>query len=524
MNECSFKKVVKHKNKYDIQTKIRKVTKMKKWIFTLGILVTMCSYSQNQVSTTPNDHYDKLVNTDLSDGYPTEEEKNLYLDELTFQQGVQSYIWALPAVNMWSLKEASEKAMGAGYNIFPVWAGRMRANTLIPTPNADVIYAMSYLDLKQDGPLVVEVPPGIQGLFDDFWQRPIETEHNGKKWYGDVGLAGPDEGKGGNFLLLPPDYKGDIPDGYYVYRSRTYNVFVFWRSFFQDPNNLKPAVDLVKRTKIYPLGKKASAKPMKFPDATNLKLNMLFPEDGTYFETLSRFINAEYVDPEDMYMRGMLASIGIEKGKPFNPDSKTKELLNKAAISANKMSKVVNSARISEEGKIYKDSYAVNIFKGKSPWFQGGETYTDVNFRAAYFTMAFSTSPGMAADMIDKGAKYPSFSKDVDGNYLNGSNTYVFHIPANPPAKIFWSVSLYDPLTGSGLQNGQKFFSINSMDKPEQNADGSWDFYLGPTDPGKKNWIKTIPEKGFLLSFRLYGPMKPYFDQTWKTEDPKKIK
>ena len=139
---------------------------MKKWIFIFGILAAMSVYSQNQVSITPDDHYNKLANTDLSYGYPTEEEKELYLNEITFQQGVQSYLWALPAVNMWSMKEASEKAMGAGYNVFPIWAERMTANTLIPTPNDDVIYAMKYVDLKADGPLVVEVPAGIQGLFD----------------------------------------------------------------------------------------------------------------------------------------------------------------------------------------------------------------------------------------------------------------------------------------------------------------------------------------------------------------------
>ena len=100
----------------------------------------------------------------------------------------------------------------------------------------------------------------LQGILLDFWQRPIPVD--GGKYFGDVGLPGPDGGKGGKFLLLPPDYKGDVPDGYFVYRSGTNNVFIFLRSFYQDPKNLTPAVGLVEQSKIYPLGKKDTAEPI----------------------------------------------------------------------------------------------------------------------------------------------------------------------------------------------------------------------------------------------------------------------
>ena len=172
--------------------------------------------------------------------------------ELLFERAVQAYLWALPALNMYGMKEGSEKVFGKGYNVLPIFKERLNAKTLITTPNSDVIYALGYLDLKEDGPMVIEVPPGLQGILDDFWQRPIrsEGEIEGREWAGDVGLPGPDHGNGGKYLILPPDYKGTVPSGYFTYRSGTYGVFVFWRGFFKDPKELSGPVKVMEQTSI----------------------------------------------------------------------------------------------------------------------------------------------------------------------------------------------------------------------------------------------------------------------------------
>ena len=224
---------------------------------------------------------------------------------------------------MRSMKEGSEAKFGKGYNVLPIWKKRLSAKTLITTPNSDVIDAMGYLDLKSDGPLVIEVPPGLQGILDDFFQRPIHSvgDIGGRPWSGDVGLPGPDKGQGGKYLVLPPDYKGEVPGGYFAYRSRTYGVFVFWRGFFKDPRQLEGPVRVMEQTRIYPLGNEASAKTMQFPDGSGVPVNMLYPTDGTAFDMLKRMIDSEYVDPADMDMRGMLAAIGIVKDQPFSPDA-----------------------------------------------------------------------------------------------------------------------------------------------------------------------------------------------------------
>jgi hypothetical protein len=471
--------------------------------------------------------YEELANLPFKDGYPSKEGIAALKDELGFQRAVQSYIWALPALNMYGMKEGSEKVFGRGYNILPIWKQRLNAKTLITTPNSDVIYALGYLDLKDDGPMVIEVPPGLQGILDDFFQRPIcsEGQISGRVWCGDVGLPGPDKGKGGKYLLLPPDFKGKAPDGYLTFRSRTYGVFVFWRGFFKDPKRLEAPVKVMEQTRIYPLGKKDSAKPMQFPDASKVPANMLYPSDGSAFDMLARFIEHEYVDPADMEMRGMLAALGIEKGKPFKPDAHTRNILDNAAKTAYRIGHAIayEPQTIVPNGLWYKDRRWANVFPG-NPTFTA-PTFNYIDPRTSFFTFAYSTSPSMAVNMVNVGAKYPVTFVDANGDFLLGANRYRLHLPKGIPAALFWSVTVYDPVTGSGLDNGQPFPSINTMDRPAANSDGSTDIHFGPSSPGEgRNWLKTLPDKGFFVILRLYGPTKAFFDQTWKPSDIEKLK
>jgi hypothetical protein len=137
---------------------------------------------------------------------------------------------------------------------------------------------------------------------------------------------------------------------------------------------------------------------------------------------------------------------------------------------------------------------------------------------------SYSASPAMAINLVGIGAKYASAFKDSSGPFLSGHNSYRLHLPAGIPAKIFWSVRLYDAQNASGLDNGQPFPSINTMDKPLTNADGSTDIFIGPKSPGEgKNRVATVPGKGLFVILRLYGPTQPFFDRTWKPGDVEKI-
>jgi hypothetical protein len=492
----------------------------------LVLLAALCLTACNQTTKLPPSHYDQLADQPYIESYPLKADISLLKRELLFERAVQAYLWALPALNMYGMKEGSEKVFGKGYNILPIFKERLNAKTLITTPNSDVIYALGYLDLKENGPIVIEVPPGLQGILDDFWQRPIRSEGQieGREWAGDVGLPGPDHGKGGKYLILPPDYNDAVPSGYFTYRSGTYGVFVFWRGFFKDPKELSEPVKVMEQTRIYPLGQESTARPMVFPDASATPANMLYPQDGTAFNMLSRFIDHEYVDPADMEMRGVLAGIGIIQGKPFAPDAPTSDLLDKAARTASRMGHVLvyQPSAMVPNGLYYANRHWINPFPTNATFTT--DTYNVIDARTGFFTYAYSASPGMAANMENIGAKYPAAYVDSDGNFLRGSQVYVLHLPPDIPAAIFWSVTVYDPITGSGLDNGQPFPSLNTMDKPIQNSDGSTDIYFGPKSPGGgKNWIATIPDKGWFTLFRLYGPTKAFFDQAWKPDDIKKV-
>lgn len=263
--------------------------------------------------------FEALSNPPFVENRPTAESAQTLRDELLFQRATQTYLWALPLINTLGMKVGSEKVFGAGSNVLPVWKKRLDAKTLITTPNSDVIYAMGYVDLGKDGPLVFEAPPSLQGILLDVWQRPIPVD--GGRFFGDVGLPGPDGGKGGKFLLLPPGYEGAVPHDCFVYRSPTNNVFVFLRAFYQDPKNLAPAVALIERSTIYPLNGRETARPMQFPNASGVPVDMLPISDGRAFDELKKLVESEGTALADSDSLGMLASIGIAKGRPFEPDA-----------------------------------------------------------------------------------------------------------------------------------------------------------------------------------------------------------
>jgi hypothetical protein len=480
----------------------------------------------NQTAKLPRSHYDKLADQPYVEGYPLLADVSLLKQELLFERAVQTYLWALPALNMYGMKEGSERAFGKGYNIVPVFKERPNARTLINTPNSDLIDALGYLDLKHDGPMVIEIPSGLQGTLDDFWQRPIRSEGQieDHDWAGDIGPFGPDQGRGGKYLILPPDYQGPIPSGYLTYRSRTYGVFVCLRAFFQDPKQLSGPVNLVEQTRIYPLGQQATATLMQFPDASAKPVNMLYPQDGNAFDILSRFIDDEYVDPSDMEMRGLLADVGIIKGKAFAPDAATLDILDKAARTASHISHAISyqPSSMVPNGLYYPNRHWIDPLPTNASF--TADTYNIVDARTGFFTYAYSTSPAMTAHTENLGAKYPTAYMDANGNFLRGGKNYVLHLPPNIPAVKFWSVTVYDPIIGTGLDNGQPFPSLNTMDKPFKNSDGSIDIYFGPKSPGSdRNWIATVRGKGWFTILRLYGPTKAFFDQTWKPDDIKKL-
>jgi hypothetical protein len=451
---------------------------------------------------------------------PQEEAQSL-VDELYYQRAIHAYITMLPALNLIGMRDGAEAEFGKGYNVLPIWKERMDSRAWIPTPNGDVIYSLTFLDLKETGPLVVAAPPDVIGMFTDLFQRTIT----------DVGLIGPDRARGGLYLLLPPDYDGEIPRGYFAFKSSTYNVMLFFRTVMgkgasaPDPEQ---AVALAEQTRIYPLwAPEKDVKPMEFPNGSGKRIHMMYPVDNEFWAKLKAFVDYEPVSAIDPELRGVLASIGIVKGQPFSPTAKQQELLKKAVETAPKMILATRQlGRPDERNLYYEDRQYVNQWAGAtSEWLQ--ESYLDVDQRAGFFQIAFSSAPAMVMHTLGAGSKYPNTFKDSNGEFLNGANTYKLHLPPNPPAAYFWAVTLYNITDGTMVETPQLMPSVNSLNEAvAKNADGSIDLWFGPSKPADvpdTNFIQTVNGRNFLAAVRLYGTGVEFFDQTWKPDDVVKV-
>ena len=454
--------------------------------------------------------------------WPSDDEAQGLLDELYYQRAIHSYYLTLNVLNTIALRDGSEAAFGKGYNKVTTWYDRMGPKTWAPTPNADIMYNMWYADLKETGPLVVAAPPGTIAMVTDFFQVTLT----------DIGRAGPDRGNGGLYLILPPDYQGFVPDGYWAFKSSTYNVFLFFRFVLDqgpDGPDMSKAIAQAARARTYPLWElERDVPPMEFHDASDVCLNHMYPHDFAFWEKLKAFIDHEPLEAFSAQTRGVLASIGIIKGKPFDPTPKQRELLNKAVEVAPKMILAYRKlGRDDGRYKYYDDRQYINVWAGATSEFMQ-QDYLDIDVRAAYFQIAYSSAPAMVRRAIRSGSKYPVALRDENGEILSGSNQYKMHLPAGIPVGLYWAVTIYNVADGTmPAETSQKLPTRNSLDKLVQNDDGSFDIYFGPelpTGAPEKNWIQTVSGRDFFLILRLYGSDIEFFDQTWKPDDLVKLK
>jgi len=336
--------------------------------------------------------------------------------------------------------------------------------------------------------------------------------------------VGPDKGEGGKYLILPPDFEGEAPDGYFIFTSRTYDVFVFWRAFIEDGDTTVP-VALMEKTRIYPLRSQDDPPEMVFPNGTGQPADMLYPMDYSYFEGLADFVQHEYVGPEDWSMRGMMASLGIVKGQPFAPDERMKRILAAGAEVGMKMAQALRFGDKLPDTRYYDDRQWHNVLNVLDVEFKQ-DSYTDIDARVGMFKIGYSISPAMVMNMVGKGSKYPFAYRDGDGDYLSGGSSYRLQLPPDVPAANFWSITLYDAENASGLKNGQPFPSLGSLDDLTYNDDGSVDLYFGPELPDgapEGNWLRTVPGRGWFTLLRLYSPTEAFFDKTWRPGDFEKL-
>jgi hypothetical protein len=336
-------------------------------------------------------------------------------------------------------------------------------------------------------------------------------------WAGDVGITGPDKGRGGKYLLVPPGYKGHIPKGYHVIRSATFSNWVAWRSFLVN-GDPKPGVDMVKKfTKIYPLSQAKNPPTPKFVDVSNQAFNTIAPADYTFWEALNQVVQEEPTDSVDPTTLGFWAAIGIKKGKPFAPDERMKKILTEAARVGDATARAIMYRWRTADGYWYPNSAWRLGFIGGYKFEENGARLLDAY--SGFFFYATGVTPAMDTRMVGVGSQYMVAFVDAQGNPFDGGKNYKLHLPPNIPVKDFWSVILYDSQTRSMLQTDQDWPAVSSQTKGLLvNADGSVDVYFGPKAPAgkEKNWIQTVPGKGWNTLLRLYGPLEPFYNKTWR--------
>jgi hypothetical protein len=455
----------------------------------------------------------RLGTLNFFDGFPDDATVEKLYDNLDFQRAVQVYLLGLAPVSQVANRKGILE-LGPANTTVPIFETMMNARSIFLTPNNNTPYTWFWLDLRK-GPLVLEVPPKVLGAIDDMWYRFVI----------DLGMVGPDKGEGGKYLLLPPGYKGEVPEGYFVVRPATFSVWVPWRTFLVN-GDPKPGVDMVKKfMKIYPLSQAANPPALNFVNVSGRDFCTVAPADYAFWEYLNQVVQEEPTESVDTVTLGFYASIGIQKGKPFAPDARMKKILTDAAAVGDATARAINYRMRLKEAYFYPNS----------AWrsgFLGGYKFEDndaliLESYSAFFFYATGVTPAMDSKVVGQGSQYMAAFVDAEGNPLDGGKNYKLHLPPNIPVANFWSVILYDNQTRSMLQTDQQWPAVSSQTKGLLvNPDSSVDIYFGPKAPkGKENnWVQTIPGKGWNTLLRLYGPLSPWFDKTWRPGEIELVK
>ena len=473
--------------------------------------------------STPDKVKTSIGTLEFFDGAPLPKTAQKAYDYLDTMRGVDAFLKGIPAASLHALIEGNHSIGAVECHQVMIMDKLMDSKSLFLTGNTSTMYIIPDLDLKRDGPTVFEAPPGMLGAFNDAWFRFMQN----------IGPAGPDRGKGGKYLVLPPDYEGDVPDGYFVVQSPTYNVWAFMRASIA--KGLDAAEKNVKdNLRIYPLSKKANPPKMEYVSGSSVSFNTIHANDHTFYEHVNEVIQKEPLDMLDPETRGLFASIGIEKGKPFEPDARMKKILVDAVAIANATARSIvwypRTDGTMKGIRIYPDTDSawVMAWVDKNVFFNGKDGKTmNSDARVTFHYPYTAVTPAMAVKRVGRGSDYGIAYVDSKKQPFDGSKTYKVNIPADPPAKDFWALTVYDNQTRSQLQTGQPFPSVGSQSKGiKKNSDGSCDIYFAPKAPKgfENNWLETVPGKGWFVALRMYAPLEPWHEKTWRPGEVERVK
>lgn len=447
---------------------------------------------------------------DLPLGFPSTATSALLRDTLDLQRATQAYLWALPLTGFAQWQAEHERAFGAkdgamvSYETFADKLGLLTANATTP-------YIIGFGNLDRTGPLVMDVPPGpTAGGFLDFWQRP----------FSDIGQTGPDGGRGGRFVILGPSHPEVPAEGRYVVRSPTSNIFIGTRILLTGAAEIAALRDAFR---IYPLGQVASPPAsIQYIRPAGRAWSGAQPRGLAYWTLLAKMVAEEPAHERDRLVLAGLVRLGIEKGRPFAPDARQRRILEQASLVGEAMARANGYDERPPGAEIWPSRrwhYALNFAPD-----QRLENRDALDERAAYFYEAVAVSKGMTVREAGPGQVYLGTAKDRDGDFLDGGRTYRLNVPKDAPAAQFWSVTAYDNDTRCFIPVPQERADRSSRDDIVVNADGSTDIFFGPAPPAgrERNWVPTLPGRGWFPLFRLYAPKQAFFDRSWTLGDLEK--
>ena len=434
------------------------------------------------------------------------------------RRAIEAVIWGMPAVNYQLMYEEMARQVNGRFNQVLYWSHLLDWKNQTLTPNPDVIYLMPFFNTKDIGPVVLEIPPADDGVFNgsimDYWQAAIE----------DVGPGGVDKGKGGKYAFLPPGYdRAKLPGGYIPMPSDTYQGYALLRSVLKSGSDadVAKAIAYAKRIKLYPLSQAGSPSSTTFVDAKDVIFDSSIPYDLRFFEALDRIVQAEPWLERDKTMIDPLKTIGIERGKSFNPDARTKDIL-EAAI---KEAHLWLDARIDTlppyyDGRRWFFPITEEMHQSVLSFWQTPDSFP-MDVRGMAYSLAF-----FSAKHVGEAQYYLLTTKDRDGTPLEGGNRYRVNVPANAPVTQYWSMTVYNRATHTFIRNARWVGRSSQTPGLQKNADGSADIYFGPTPPasGESNWVPTDANGRFEVLARFYGPQKPLFDKSWKLTDVEQVR
>jgi len=439
--------------------------------------------------------------------------------QIKYQRAFEAVLWSMPAIAIYGIYKAAEP-LGGGPNVIMAWSQPAKPNLEAITGNNQVPYIVSQTDLRE-GPVIIEIPPAsevasLYGQIVDHWQITIA----------DIGPSGIDKGEGGKILLTPPGYKGLVPQEYIVVESPSYRVTFAFRSIPGPYSSMENAYNYAQTLKMYYLSELPNPSPTKFIDPLDLRYSTLPVYDETWFDDLYEIISVENVYPRDKVMMGMLSSLGIEKGKTYNPDELTKKAMRQAVADAYHYM-LDRTLHPTDPSKIWwpdKQWYNGIFSDINNEFLYEYEDKIDLDNRADryYIGTFFPKKVGERP-----ATQYLFALADKKGNELQAGETYSFTMPAKVPVDQFWSLIIYDLETMSFIYNPQERAGLSSFDLPKmnKNEDGSVTIYFGPKAPKgqESNWIPTSGKRP-LPTVRIYGGTEEFWNKSWEMPDVELIK